>query len=129
MKLQPDKSDVQTVSGYGPGWIAINGERFTHSLVISSLGQRMDWQCASFAALTAQHFARIAEFDAELVIFGSGETLRRPPPAWLAPILARRIGLETMDTRAACRTYNILSGEGRKVVAAFLLEELAGAGG
>ena len=124
MKLQPDKSDTQTVSGYGAGWIAVDGERFTHSLVISSQGQRFDWQCARFDALTAEHFFRVAALDAELVIFGSGEKLRRPPTAWLVPLLARRIGLETMDTHAACRTYNILAGEGRKVVAAFLLEEL-----
>ncbi len=127
MKLQPDKSDTPTVSGYGPGWIAVDGERFTQSLVISSTGQRFDWNCGSFAALTPAHFARIAEIDAELVLFGSGEKLRRPPPAWLVPLLARRVGLETMDTRAACRTYNILAGEGRKVVAAFLLDELRAA--
>ena len=124
MKLQPDKSDTQSVSGYGPGWIAVDGERFAHSLVISSLGQRFDWQCARFDALTAAHFSRVAELDAELVIFGSGGKLRRPPTAWLLPLLERRIGLETMDTHAACRTYNILAAEGRKVVAAFLLEEL-----
>ena len=124
MKLQPDKTDVQTVSGYGDGWIAVDGERFTHSLVISSSGARFDWDCKHFDQLTEQHFARIAELDTELVIFGSGEKLRRPPPVWLLPLLNRRIGIETMDTRAACRTYNILSGEGRKVVAAFLLEQL-----
>ena len=127
MKLQPDKADTQVVSGYGPGWIAVDGARFTHSLVISSMGQRFDWECSSFAALTPQHFARIAEVDAELVLFGSGDKLRRPPAAWLVPLLARRLGLETMDTRAACRTYNILAGEGRKVVAAFLLDELPAA--
>jgi len=56
------------------------------------------------------------------VIFGSGSRIRFPQPAWLAPLIERRIGLETMDTQAACRTYNILSGEGRKVVAALLIE-------
>jgi uncharacterized protein len=56
------------------------------------------------------------------VIFGSGERIRFPTPAWLAPLIAKRVGVETMDTRAACRTYNILSGEGRKVIAALLVE-------
>ena len=124
MKLQPDKSDVQSVSGYGPGWLAIDGERFAHSIVISSGGDRFDWQCRNFAEIGAAHFARIAALDAELVLFGSGERIRFAHPAWLAGLHARRIGVETMDTRAACRTYNILAGEGRKVVAALLIEEL-----
>ncbi len=123
MKLQPDKSDVQSISGYGPGWIAVNGERIEHSVLVGSSGLRVDWQCAAFADLDAGHFSRLAEIDTELVIFGSGERIRFPTPAWLAPLIAKRIGIETMDTRAACRTYNILSGEGRKVVAALLVEK------
>ena len=124
MKLQPDKSDVQSVSAYGRGWVAIDGERFTHSIVISSGGERYDWQCRRFDELGEAHFARIAALDAELVLFGSGERIRFPHPAWLAGLHARRIGVETMDTHAACRTYNILAGEGRKVVAALLIEDL-----
>ena len=60
--------------------------------------------------------------DLQVVIFGSGSRIRFPRPAWLAPLAARRIGLETMDTAAACRTYNILAQEGRTVAAALLLE-------
>ncbi len=122
MKLQPDKSSVPTITGYGPGWIAVDGERITSSVVISSTGLRQAWNCSEYASLTAQHFARLAAIDAELVLFGSGERIRFPSPAWLAPLMARRIGIETMDTRAACRTYNILAGERRLVVAAFLIE-------
>lgn len=124
MKLQPDKSDVQSVTGYGKGWVALDGERFAHSIVISSAGDRFDWQCRSFGDIGQAHFAHIATLDAELVLFGSGERIRFPHPSWLAGLHARRIGVETMDTRAACRTYNILAGEGRKVVAALLIEEL-----
>ncbi|MCY7306741.1 MAG: Mth938-like domain-containing protein, partial [Rhodoferax sp.] len=115
MKLQPDKSAVQSVSAYGPGWVAIDGERYAHSLVISSSGDRFDWNCRSFAELGAAHFARLAELDAELVLFGSGTRIRFAQPAWLGALMQRRIGVETMDTQAACRTYNILAGEGRKV--------------
>ena len=57
-----------------------------------------------------------------LVLFGSGRRLRFPRPEWLRPLIERRIGVETMDTAAACRTYNVLGGEGRLVVAALLLE-------
>ena len=122
MKLQPDQSDVQTISGYGPGWIAVDGERIQHSVLLAWSGLRVDWHCANFGDLTGEHFARLADIDAELVIFGSGDRIRFPKPAWLEPLMAKRIGLETMDTKAACRTYNILSGEGRKVVAAMLVE-------
>jgi uncharacterized protein len=125
MKLQPDKSDVQSITGYGPGWIAVDGEKFSTSLVVSSQGSRFDWQCASFADLTADHFSRLAELDCELVIFGSGPRIRFPQPAWLQPLISKRVGLETMDTMAACRTYNILAGEGRRVVLAFLQESPA----
>jgi uncharacterized protein len=123
MKLQPDKSDVQTIHGYGPGWVSVNGERVEHSVVLGSQGERLDWQCVDFASLTADHFAQLAASSPELIIFGSGLRLRFPPPAWLAPLMQRRIGVETMDTLAACRTYNILAGEGRRVIAALLLEK------
>ncbi len=122
MKFQPDRSDAQTISGYGPGWIGIDGERLTASVVVGSRGQRQPWNCTRFEDLTPEHFAHLAELDTELIVFGSGARNRFPPPAWLQPLMARRIGLETMDTQAACRTYNILAGEGRNVVAALLLE-------
>lgn len=123
MKLEPDNFDVQTIQGYGPGWVGVNGEKITASVIIGSKGQRMAWPCSSFDALTAVHFAQLAEFDAELVIFGSGKRIRFPQAAWLQPLMTKRMGLETMDTGAACRTYNILAGEGRHVVVALLLEE------
>jgi uncharacterized protein len=121
MKLHPDASQGPTVTGYGPGWVAINGERFTSSLVFSAAGERFNWDCARFEDLQVSHFDRLAEMDADLVIFGSGERLRFPKPALLQALHTRRIGVETMDTHAACRTYNFLASEGRKVVAALLL--------
>ena len=122
MKLQPDKSDVQSISGYGPGWVGVNGERITHSVIVSSKGERIEWPSSRFEDLGPEHFAQLAQLDAEVVIFGSGSRIRFPKAAWLQPLLARRIGIETMDTAAACRTYNILAGEGRHVVAALLVE-------
>lgn len=121
MKFQPDAAADTSISGYGAGWIAVNGERFDSSIVISSSGERFAWNCASFDALQAQHFAQLATLDTELVLFGSGECIRFPQPQWLQALYARRIGLETMDTQAACRTFNFLAAEGRKVVAALLL--------
>ena len=126
MKLQPDRLDVQSILGYGPGWIGLgsNGvaEKIERSIVIGSRGEKFDWNCTRFEDLTAQHFAQLAQTQPELVIFGSGTRLRFPPPALLRALMEKRIGLETMDTLAACRTYNILAGEGRQVLAALLIE-------
>ncbi len=123
MKLQPDKSDVQTLTAHGPGWVAVNNERIDSSVVVGSRGERILWDCRRFDELRPEHFAQLASLGAELVIFGSGKRIRFPQPAWLQPLMAQRTGLETMDTPAACRTYNILAGEGRHVLAALLVEE------
>ena len=83
---------------------------------------RLPWHCARFEDLTPEHFAQLAQLEAEVVVFGSGARTRFALPAWLQPLMAQRVGVECMDTRAACRTYNILASEGRKVVAALLVE-------
>src|SRR5450759_4927329 len=111
MKLQPDQSDVQTISAYGPGWVGVGGEKITSSVTISSRGDRIEWAAGRFEDLVAAHFEQLAQVQAEVVIFGSGARIRFPQAAWLQPLMARRIGIETMDTPAACRTYNILAQE------------------
>lgn len=120
MKLQPDQSDVQTISGYGPGWVGVGQEKITHNVILGSRGERLPW-AGSFEELGPDHFAQLAALGVEVVIFGSGKHIRFPRPAWLAPLGAARIGIETMDTPAACRTYNILAQEGREVAVALLL--------
>ena len=122
MKLQPDQSDVQTITGYGPGWIGVNGEKIMGSCIVGSSGQRITWAASRFEDLGPEHFEQLAQLDCEVVIFGSGSRIRFPQAAWLRPLMARRIGLETMDTAAACRTYNILAQEGRSCAVALLLE-------
>lgn len=126
MKLQPDRLDVQSILGYGPGWVGIGSrgvaEKIERSIVLGSRGEKFDWNCASFDKLTPEHFLRIAECRPELVIFGSGTQLRFARPQILRALIDQRIGIETMDTLAACRTYNILAGEGRQVIAALLIE-------
>jgi uncharacterized protein len=126
MKLQPDKSDVQTLTAHGPGWVAVNNEKIFESVVVGSNGERFEWHCEQFESLGPAHFEQLAQLGSELVIFGSGSRIRFPKPAWIQALMARRIGIETMDTAAACRTYNILAGEGRHVVAALLVEPAKG---
>lgn len=125
MKLQPDRLDVQSILAYGTGWVGLgnNGvaEKIDYSIVIGSRGEKLPWNCQHFEQLSAEHFALLADMKPELVIFGSGTRLRFAPPAFLRSLMEQRIGLETMDTLAACRTYNILAGEGRHVVAALLI--------
>jgi uncharacterized protein len=108
MKLQPDRIDVPAITAYGEDWVAIAGERVQRSVVLSSTGQRFDWDCASFEALSATHFARLEDLPVDILLFGSGPRQRFVSPAWLAGLMQRR-------------TYNILAGEGRKVAVALLL--------
>lgn len=121
MKLQPDRSDFQTITAYGPGWVGVGDEKITHNVVIASNGQRLPW-AADYESLGPQDFEALAQLQVEVVIFGSGSRIRFPRPAWIAPLAQRRIGVETMDTAAACRTYNILAQEGREVAVALLLD-------
>ena len=122
MKLEAEHADGQTIHSYGSGWVIINGEKITNSLILMPQSVRQYWQCRQFADLTAEHFAQLSEFEAELVIFGSGKRIQFPPTAWLAPLIRKRIGFDVMDMGAACRTYNILAGEGRNVLLALLVE-------
>lgn len=122
MKFHPDQINVQSVHGYGPGWVQVGSEKIYHSLIMTPKGDRIDWNCTGFDQLTAAHFEQLIQLPAELVIFGSGARLRFVAPALSRALIERQIGLETMDTHAACRTYNILAAEGRNVVAALLMQ-------
>ena len=124
MKLQPDKSSAPLVRAYSPQWLQIDEQRFTQSVIVSSLPDQpvRPWAPQQMQQLQAEHLSALADSGAELVILGTGQRLHFPPGAWLEPFARLRVGLESMDTAAACRTYNILASEGRKVLAALLLE-------
>ena len=121
MKFLPDAAHGPSITGYGAGWIEVNGEKFSHNLIVSAQNGCSPWDCAGFGALQAAHFDALALLQPELILFGSGSTIRFAQAPWLQSLYARRIGIETMDTPAACRTFNFLAGEGRKVLAALLL--------
>ena len=128
MKLQPDKSHAPLVRAYDSGAIRIDDQIFEGSVIVSSLRGRAPqaWAPRQMADLLAQDLASLAALGAELVILGTGRQLVFPPASWLAPFAQQRVGLESMDTAAACRTYNILASEGRLVVAALLQEPETG---
>ena len=124
MKFQPDTTDGSNViTRQERGRLWVGGTVYEHSVLVPSRGAVLPWDVDSLAALTAAHFERLVALRPEVVIFGSGERLRFVPPALLRGLMAQRIGIETMDTAAACRTYNVLASEGRVVLAALLLEK------
>lgn len=125
MKLHADHPDQFSITAYGPDWIAVNGEHHSGALLLSASAGVRPWACRRFEDLAAGHFDELLTLDAtppELVLFGSGARLRFAHPALLRTLIARRIGVETMDTAAACRTFNILAAEGRRVAAALFVD-------
>lgn len=121
MKLHADRIEgVNVINALTPQAIAVNGVPYRGGILVPWQGAVSSWGGGNVESLTADDFARIADLKPEVVIFGSGTRLRFPAPALLRTLIERRIGVETMDTAAACRTYNILAGEGRSVAAALL---------
>lgn len=122
MKLQRNEpSGIHLITGHGDAYIEVGQRRLAHSLILLP-NQLHDWPVPTFEALTAEHFSAIAAHRPELVLLGTGARLRFPAPALYAALVAQGIGLEVMDVGAACRTYNFLAGEGRRVAAALILE-------
>ena len=124
MKLHADKPHQLSITAHGPGWVSVNGKRHERSLLLSTQGLCRDWAPLRFEALQPSHFEQLLageDVPPELLIFGSGPRLRFAPPVCLRALIERGIGVETMDTAAACRTYNILASEGRRVIAALLI--------
>jgi len=121
MKLHLAASSGQNLfTGYGPGYVAVNNVRHEKHIVVTA-DQITAWSIESFEALSAEVFESVLALEPEIVLLGTGSALRFPDPALSRRLAASGIGLEVMDTRAACRTYNILIAEGRKVVAAILI--------
>jgi uncharacterized protein len=122
VKLHADRAEgVNIIHGYTVDSVSVNGEIHRTSIIVPPTGLVREWDARSPEEWTEAHFDQMAKSAPELVILGSGKVLRFPPPALLRPLMAARIGVETMDTAAACRTYNILVGEGRKVMAALIV--------
>ncbi len=122
MKLHRSAFAGNVIRGYAADHIQVNEQRYTASLALSAEHILESWATAGFDALTAADFQALLAFEPELVLLGTGARQRFPSPALLRPLIDARIGCEIMDTGAACRTYNILAAEGRKVAAALLLE-------
>lgn len=122
MKLHADRPEgVNVINACAADAISVNGERYPHSIVLGHVGSIQAWPVSAVEDLQESHFAEIVAAAPEVVIFGSGPKLKFPHPALLRSLMAARIGVETMDTGAACRTFNVLAGEGRRVMAALIV--------
>jgi uncharacterized protein len=112
-------SAANTITAYGDDYVMVNGARRDSSVVVTA-DEVQAWSAPSFDALTADHFDELSNLGVDIVLLGTGRRQRFPHPRLTASLGAKRIGLEVMDVKAACRTYNILVAEERKVALALL---------
>lgn len=124
MKLHLHTSDQQyQINGVDNDAVIINRQRYEQSVIISEQALSIDWFQGPWEALDAPSLAAILDFKPEVVLLGTGDKQRFIHPRQIQAFLAENIAVECMTTAAACRTFNILTAEGRKVVAALLLEK------
>ena len=122
MKLHPSSpSAAQTITAYGEGYVMVNGERRDASAVVTP-ERIVAWENRRFGELTREDFVFLAGLGMEIVLLGTGARQRFPNPRLTAPLAQAGVGLEAMDLKAACRTFNILVAEERKVALALLFE-------
>lgn len=122
MKLQLAKlGDTRLFTAHGENHVMVNGERHEHSIVVLAEEVRCDWDAASFDDLSEAHFAYFLALKPDVLLLGVGVRQRFPHPRLYRALTDAGIGVESMTTPAACRTYNILVAEGRKVAAAILI--------
>ena len=125
MKLQSDPhSGANTITGYGDGYVEINQTPYAHAVLLSSDGAISAWPVESFDNLEASDFDQMIALKPELILIGTGSRQRFPKPELLKSLISAKIGFEIMDSQAACRTYNILVGEGRQVLLALIVEPI-----
>jgi uncharacterized protein len=124
MKLHATTTQqYQTVTGYEADWVEINAVRFAYSLIVLPETAPVSWQVKAFESLGRLDFAPLLAAAPDLVILGTGSRQRFVAPSLIGDLLSRRIGVECMDNQAACRTYNILMAEGRKVALALIIPD------
>ena len=120
MKLHASSpSALHTFSGYGEGFVMVNGQRHEGSMIVMP-EQLLPWSAASFDTLQETDFQVFLKLNLEILLLGTGPKQRFPHPRLTRALTAKRIGVEAMDLQAACRTYNILMAEERRVAAALL---------
>jgi uncharacterized protein len=118
---QDSQEDGYVITAYDDNSVSINGKKFSQSLVVASTRLHENWAIADIERLTSSHIELVLSFQPELIIIGTGNSLVFPAVETYSDIIGHGIGVDFMDTGAACRTYNILMSEGRDVVAGLIL--------
>jgi len=122
VKLQLELTgDVRLITAHGDGWIAIDGERHEQNLILTPDAAHPGWLETGWSSFDAAAVEQLLAHQPELILLGSGPTLVWPPAAALQRLTQSGIGFEVMALPAACRTYNVLASEGRRVVAGLVL--------
>ena len=121
MKFHVSTTAGNVVTGHGPGWVRVGTTEYRANLVLAPELIITGWAPGGFEALAATDFERLLEGRPDVVLLGTGRALRFPHPRLTQALAAAQVGLEVMDTAAACRTFNILAAEGRRVTAALIL--------
>lgn len=123
MKLhQSNIAGLNIFTAYGEGYVAVNHQKYETNLIVLPESLTENWTTAKLETLTEADMAHLLTLGTEIVLLGTGTRLRFPAGPLLRPFAPAGIGLEVMDLQAACRTYNILAAEGRKVAAALLFD-------
>lgn len=124
MRLHSDGNfGLVTVTGYDIDHILVNGRRFDHSLIIAPREEPKAWAISSVDDINEAILLPLVRQGFDVVLLGTGHKQRFLRPAMLQAFMAAGLGVELMDTAAACRTYNILVGEGRNPLAALIVEQ------
>lgn len=124
MKLHSTETQqYQTVTAYDASGVEINAIHYSYSLIVLPEIKPIKWEVTSFESLQASDFEPIDNQNPDVVILGTGAKQRFIHPRLINALTLRRIGVECMDNQAACRTYNILMAEGRKVALALIREQ------
>ncbi len=121
MQIERDNSRGNVIRSFATGELRINDAVFTAPVIVSAEAIIENWSPASITALSITDFAPALESEPEVILFGTGVRQIFPPGAVITGIMRRGIGFEVMDTSAACRTFNVLVAERRRVVAALLV--------
>jgi uncharacterized protein len=119
---QSHTAGLNVFTAYGEGYVAVNNEKHHKNLILLPDTIIHDWSSATVETLAETDMQKLLELGTEIILLGTGNRLRFPSGTLLRPFAPAGIGLEIMDLQAACRTYNILVAEGRKVAAALLFD-------
>ena len=123
MKLHlANTAGLNMFTAYGDDYVAVNHEKYLKNLILLPESIIHEWSTATIDTLSASDMQKLLELDTEIILLGTGKRLRFPAGPLMRPFAPAGIGLEIMDLQAACRTYNILAAEGRKVAAALLFD-------